>query len=108
MSGLAVSHYWLEAMDHPSTSMLSTITALYDVGAVFGATGTAVLGDRLGRKLTLISGCVVPIVGSILMAACFERIQMIFGRVLTGLGFGFITSVTPAYQSEISPAKQRG
>lgn len=26
------------------------------------------------------------------MATCFERVQMIFGRILTGLGIGFITS----------------
>jgi len=108
MSGVVISKYWLTAMDNPSTIMLSTITALYDVGAVFGAIGAAVLGDRLGRKRTLITGCVVLIVGTILMAASFERIQMMFGRVLTGLGIGFITSVTPVYQSEISPAKQRG
>ena len=96
MSGVVISHYWLAQMGHPSTIMVSTITALYDVGAVFGAIGAAVVGDRLGRKRTLILGCVVLIVGSILMAACFERIQMMVGRVLTGLGIGFITSGIPA------------
>ena len=108
MSGVVISHYWLDAMNNPSTIMLSTITALYDVGAVFGAIGAAVYGDRLGRKRTLITGCIILIIGTILMASCFERIQMMFGRVLTGIGIGFITSVTPVYQSEISPAKQRG
>ncbi len=111
-------------MGHPSTIMVSTITALYDVGAVFGAIGAAIVGDRLGRKRTLILGCTVLIVGSILMAACFERIQMMSGRILTGIGIGFITSgeaplvavdsttngppVTPVYQSEIGPAAQKG
>lgn len=108
MSGVVISKIWLAQMGHPSTIMLSTITALYDVGAVFGAICAAVLGDRLGRKRTLILGCAVLIVGTILMASCYERIQMMFGRVLTGLGIGFITSVTPVYQSEISSAKQRG
>ena len=107
MSGVVIFRYRLDAMGHPSTIMLSTITALYDVGATFGATGAAVLSDRLGRKFTLITGCVVLIIGSILLAACFERIQMMFGGVLTGLGIGFITSVPPVYQSEISPAKQQ-
>ena len=108
MSGVVISKIWLAQMDHPSTIMLSTITALYDVGAVFGAIGAAVVGDRLGRKRTLMLGCSVLIVGTILMTASYERIQMMFGRVLTGLGIGFITSVTPVYQSEISSAKQRG
>ena len=92
MSGVVVSHYWLAQMGHPSTIMVSTITALYDVGAVFGAIGAAVVGDRLGRKRTLLLGCWTLIVGAILMATCFERVQMIFGRILTGLGIGFITS----------------
>ena len=72
--------------------MVSTITALYDVGAVFGAVGAAVVGDRLGRKRTLMLGCGVLIIGTVLMTTCFERVQMMFGRVLTGLGIGFITS----------------
>ncbi|KAM0804459.1 general substrate transporter [Usnea florida] len=108
MSGVVISHYWLAQMGHPSTIMVSTITALYDVGAVFGAIGAAVVGDRLGRKRTLMLGCGVLIIGTALMTTCFERVQMMFGRVLTGLGIGFITSVTPVYQSEISPAAQRG
>ena len=92
MSGIVISHYWLSQMGHPSTIMISTITALYDIGAVFGAIGAALVGDKLGRKRTLMLGCIVLIVGSILMASCFERVQMMVGRVLTGLGIGFITS----------------
>lgn len=92
MSGVVVSHFWLAQMGHPSTIMVSTITALYDVGAVFGSIGAAVVGDKLGRKRTLMLGCGVLIIGSILMASCYERIQMMFGRILTGLGIGFITS----------------
>ena len=72
--------------------MISTITAVYDVGAIFGAIGAAFVGDKLGRKRTLILGCVVLIIGSILMASCFEKVQMIIGRILTGIGVGLITS----------------
>ena len=92
MSGVVISKYWLAQMGHPSTIMVSTITALYDVGAVFGAIGAATVGDKLGRKRTLMLGCTVLIIGSVLMAACYERIQMMFGRILTGIGIGFITS----------------
>ena len=99
MSGVVISHYWLSQMGNPSTIMVSTITALYDVGAVFGAIGAAIVGDKLGRKRTLMLGCTVLIIGSILMATCFERIQMMFGRILTGLGIGFITSGKSCYSS---------
>lgn len=75
-------------MGNPSTIMVSTITALYDVGAVFGALLAAFTSEGLGRKRSLIFGTVLLIIGSVLMGSCYERIQMMFGRIFTGLGEG--------------------
>lgn len=108
MSGVVVSDYFLAAMGHPSSLMLGTITSLYDVGAVFGAIASAFCGEPLGRKNTLLLGTAILSVGTIIMGTSFERIQFMVARVITGMGIGFITSVTPVYQSEISPAAQRG
>jgi MFS family permease len=108
MSGVVISKYWLSQMGTPSTLMVGTITALYDVGAVFGAIGAAFTAEPLGRKRTLQLGTWILIVGTILMGSCYERVQMMVARVITGIGIGYITSVTPVYQSEISPAAQRG
>lgn len=108
MSGVVISKFWLAKMNHPSTLMIGTITALYDVGAIFGAIAAAFLAESLGRKRTLIVGSSVTIVGSILMGSCDERVQMMVARVVTGIGIGFVTSVTPVYQSEISSAQNRG
>lgn len=73
-------------MGNPSTIMVSTITALYDVGAVFGALLAAFTAEGFGRKRALILGTILLIIGSILMGSCYERIQMMFGRIFTGLG----------------------
>ena len=86
MSGVVISEYWLEAMGHPSTVMTGTITALYDIGAVFGAIGAALTVERLGRKRGLLIGAALIVIGAILMGCCVERIQMIVGRIVTGLG----------------------
>lgn len=86
MSGVVISEYWLRQMGHPSTIMVSTITALYDVGAVFGALFSAISAERLGRKRTLLLGSVLVIVGAVLMGSCYERVQMMVGRILTGIG----------------------
>lgn len=86
MSGVIISEYWLQQMGHPSTIMVSTITALYDVGALFGAISAAFSAERLGRKRTLILGSALVIIGSILMGSCYERIQMMVGRIVTGIG----------------------
>lgn len=108
MSGVVISDFWLSTIEHPSTLMIGTITALYDVGAVFGAIAAAFTADHLGRKHTLLLGAAIVIVGAVIMGTAFERIQFMFARIITGIGIGYITSVTPVYQSEISAATQRG
>ena len=108
MSGVVISEYWLAVMGHPSTLMVGTITALYDVGAVAGAIAAAFTAEPLGRKRTLLLGTTILIIGTILMGSAFGRAQFMAARILTGIGIGYITSVTPVYQSEVSKAAQRG
>ncbi|KAJ5353597.1 hypothetical protein N7541_006161 [Penicillium brevicompactum] len=108
MSGVVISDYWLDAMGHPSTVMTGTINAIYDIGGVFGAIGAALCVERLGRKRGLLVGAALIVIGAILMGCCVERIQFIAGRIVTGLGIGFLTSVAPVYQSEVCLPSQRG
>jgi MFS family permease len=108
ISGIVISQYWLDAMGDPSTLMIGTITALYDVGAFFGAISAAFTAEWLGRKRTLLLGAGIVVVGAILMGSAVERIQFMIARIVTGVGIGYVTSVTPVYQSEISAAEQRG
>ena len=86
MSGVVISKYWLAQMGNPSTIMMSTITALYDVGAIVGGLAAACTTEPLGRKRTLILGTVILLVGVILMGTSYERIQMMIARVITGIG----------------------
>lgn len=88
--------------------MIGTITALYDVGAFLGAIAAAFTAEPLGRKRTLLLGATIVLIGAIIMGVSYERIQFMIARVITGVGIGYITSVTPVYQSEISAAAQRG
>lgn len=108
MSGVAISHYWLLSMGNPSTLMIGTITALYDVGAFFGAISAAFTAESLGRKRTLLVGATIVTIGAILMGTSFGRVQFMVARIVTGVGIGYVTNVTPVYQSEISRAEQRG
>lgn len=86
MSGAVISEYWLEAMPTPSTVIVGTITALYDVGAVFGAISAALTVESLGKKRGLLLGASLLLIGTILMGGCVERIQTMVGRIVTDLG----------------------
>jgi len=108
MSGIILSRPWLSQMSHPSTLLISTITALHPLGALLGALLSAFVSEDLGRKRSLILGAGVLTVGSMMMGAAGERVLFMVGRVVAGVGVGVVTSVTPVYQSEISSAGQRG
>lgn len=82
--------------------------ALYEIGCMIGALSCSSLGERLGRRKIIFIGAFVMIVGSIIQAASFGIAQFIVGRVVTGFGNGFITATVPVWQSECSPAHQRG
>ncbi|CAI7639983.1 unnamed protein product [Penicillium manginii] len=85
MSGVVISEYWLREMGNPSTVMTGTITALYDIGGVFGALIAAFTVESLGRKRGLMVGAALIVIGSVLMGVSVERVLMIVGRIITGL-----------------------
>lgn len=104
MSGVVISEIWLKEMGNPSSVMIGTITAIYDIGAIVGCLAAAFWGEALGRRKTLVTGCVAVIVGMLIMTTCYGRAQMMLGRVVTGIGIGFITSgISPHYASNSLP-----
>ncbi|GAD92224.1 hypothetical protein AN8467.2 [Paecilomyces variotii No. 5] len=110
-SGVVVTQDFLEVHDlvGPSkTQALSTVTAIYDVGCFFGAIIAFTVGERLGRKLSIIIGSVIMSLGTILMVSSFSLPQMFVGRIILGLGNGINTTCAPIWQTETSPPRWRG
>ncbi|OKL57932.1 hypothetical protein UA08_06778 [Talaromyces atroroseus] len=94
-SGVVVTQDFLNILDlaGPSkTQVLSTVTAIYDVGYFLGAIVAFGLGERLGRKKAILWGTSI----------------MAIGRVVLGLGNGINTATAPIWQTETSTAKWRG
>lgn len=54
------------------------------------------------------NGCVAMIAGTLLQAMAYSRTQLIFGRVVSGIGLGIINSTVPVLQAEFSPKASRG
>lgn len=59
-----------------------------EIGCLIGALSNLWVGDRLGRRRTIILGGVIMIIGAILQATSFSYAQMLVARVITGLGNG--------------------
>ncbi|THX42267.1 general substrate transporter [Aureobasidium pullulans] len=110
-SGVVVSDDFLELHNlvGPSkTKVLSTVAAIYDVGCFIGAIIAFTVGERLGRKKTIILGTAIMSIGVILKTSSFSLPQMFAGRVILGIGNGINTATAPIWQIETAPARLRG
>ncbi|KAI8712825.1 MFS domain-containing protein [Fusarium sp. LHS14.1] len=94
--------------NHPNADMQGNITALYDIGCVVGSIICYFIGERFGRRTMLIAGGSIMIVGAAILSSSYTVAQLIFGRIVTGIGNGMNSSTAPVYQSECSPAAIRG
>ncbi|KAK9234660.1 major facilitator superfamily domain-containing protein [Lipomyces kononenkoae] len=75
--------------------MLGQISATFDLGSFAGCIVACFVGERLGRRKTIILGSSILIVGGVRQAAAFQLAQLIFGRLVAGFGNGLITSTFP-------------
>ncbi|RSH85501.1 hypothetical protein EHS25_004897 [Saitozyma podzolica] len=87
----------------------SLITSVLSAGTFFGAIIAGDLADYFGRRITIISGCIIFTVGCILQVASSTGLGLIVaGRLISGFGVGFISAIIILYMSEIAPRKVRG
>jgi sugar porter (SP) family MFS transporter len=78
------------------------------LGCLLGAAGASLIGDRFGRRKSLLLAAVV-FAGSTAMTALANSITVFsLGRLAGGLAIGLSSVLTPVYISEIAPARIRG
>ncbi|KAL2820100.1 general substrate transporter [Aspergillus granulosus] len=91
-----------------SSSNKSLITSILSAGTFFGAIIAGDLADWFGRRTTIISGCLVFMVGVALQIASTTVALLVVGRLIAGFGVGFVSAIIILYMSEIAPRKVRG
>ncbi|RFU33698.1 hypothetical protein B7463_g2612, partial [Scytalidium lignicola] len=88
------------------------VTAIYEIGCLFGAIFILSFGDITGRRKAMIMGGVIMILGVIVQVTAVKgqhaTAQFIIGRTITGFGNGVNTSTIPTYQAECSRTTNRG
>lgn len=99
----------ISAPDAIMSKLIFTIfSSFFNLGAAVGALSTVLLSDLIGRKDTLIVSMCTWSFGFLLLSIYPNQWLLIAGRILTGVGLGISTSVTPTYISEVVSAKYRG
>ncbi|KWU45679.1 general substrate transporter [Rhodotorula sp. JG-1b] len=97
MGGLISLERFLEVFPECRDPDVAGITvAVYELGCLLGAIWTIAMGDRLGRKNTIMLGMIVMCIGAAIMSASF------------GLAEFLNTATIPSLQSELAPPRIRG
>ncbi|KAG5913890.1 hypothetical protein E4U42_000812 [Claviceps africana] len=116
INGVLGSKIFIDAVEYPGASAISEsntslIVSILSCGTFFGALIAGDLADYMGRKWTVILGCVVYALGVVVQMITSPEHALgpiVAGRVIAGLGVGFESAVVILYMSEICPRKVRG
>ncbi|KAK0610094.1 general substrate transporter [Bombardia bombarda] len=113
ISGVMGMEFFIHQIEGPEAIILSAwkkslVTSILSAGTFFGAVIAGDVADWIGRRPTVIFGCLVFIVGVILQTASSDLGLLVAGRLIAGLGVGFVSAVIVLYMSEIAPRKVRG
>lgn len=118
MSGIITAPQFVETFppvggeSHHATVIQGAVTSCYEIGCFFGALLAMYMGGKFGRKLLIILGSFIIIIGTFISIFPFRGHwalgHFVIARVVTGFGNGFNTATIPIYQSELSDPRNRG
>ncbi|KAI9012262.1 general substrate transporter [Hyaloraphidium curvatum] len=91
-----------------SANLESNIVSLCIVGSIVGAFILIFTGDYMGRKGALFVGSGFLAIGAAIAAASTSIGMLYAGRILGGVGIGFLSGTVGVYLAEITPADIRG
>ena len=91
-----------------SATMEEIVVSSVLVGAVAGATIGGALTDRFGRRKMIILAGIIFTVSALGTALAPTVGWLIVARVVSGIGIGIASFISPMYIAELVPAKVRG
>ncbi|KAL5697308.1 Sugar transport protein mst6 [Ranunculus cassubicifolius] len=90
------------------SQLLTSFTSSLYVAALVASFFASATTRALGRKISMLTGGLVFLVGAALNGAAVNVEMLIIGRILLGVGVGYANQSVPLYLSEMAPAKLRG
>ncbi|HEY2468646.1 MAG TPA: sugar porter family MFS transporter [Terracidiphilus sp.] len=78
------------------------------LGCLLGAAGASLIGDRIGRRRSLLLSAILFALSTVGAALAHSVLVFSIGRLVGGLAIGLASVLTPVYIAEVSPARSRG
>lgn len=109
INGVLGSKIFIHAVEGPafdklSESNTSLIVSILSCGTFFGAIIAGDVADWIGRKWTVILGCLIYMIGVVvqMITGAGDALgAIVAGRLIAGLGVGFESAIVILYMSEI-------
>ncbi|XP_060975018.1 sugar carrier protein C-like [Cannabis sativa] len=90
------------------SQLLTLFTSSLYVAALVSSIGASKITRLLGRRVTMLWGGILFLIGAILNASAQNIWMLILGRLFLGFGIGCANQSVPIYVSEMAPYKYRG
>ncbi|HUY81682.1 MAG TPA: sugar porter family MFS transporter [Acidobacteriaceae bacterium] len=78
------------------------------LGCLLGAAGASLIGDRIGRRKSLLLAAVLFAASTVGASLANSVTVFSVGRLAGGLAIGLASVLTPVYIAEVAPARNRG
>jgi len=109
ISGVNGMDYFIKVIEGPDATVMSAtnkslITSILSAGTFFGALMAGDFADWIGRRLTIILGCAIFLVGVALQTASEGLGLIVAGRLVAGFGVGFVSAILILVSSAATPS----
>ncbi len=91
-----------------SNAATEVATSALLLGCLLGAAGASLIGDRFGRRKSLLFTAAIFAASTMVTALANSMTVFSLGRLAGGLAIGLSSVLTPVYITEIAPARNRG
>ncbi|KAI9698035.1 MAG: hypothetical protein M1836_004388 [Candelina mexicana] len=107
LGGILLTPEFQTAMGMPNTTTISMITSVFLLASWLGCIIMSLIGMIQGRRMWILIGNLVSVVGSVVSACSYSPGQLIVGRIIVGIGNGLITSMVPSWAAEMAIDKSK-
>ncbi|KAI9723471.1 MAG: hypothetical protein M1828_004201 [Chrysothrix sp. TS-e1954] len=108
IGGVVVMDQFHDVFGELSPTMHGFTVSFVMLAGSFSSLFAGQMADRIGRLPTIGIGAVILLLGQIFQGAAFWLPMFLVGRMLAGLGQGFLIGNIAVYIAELAPSARRG
>ncbi|KAL2215456.1 putative transporter [Thermoascus aurantiacus ATCC 26904] len=107
MNGLQTLAHWQDYFHHPTGSLLGILSAIMSLGSLVALPVVPYTADLLGRRLGVVIGCLIMILGVILQSISANYGMFLAARFLIGFGVAIAHGASPLLITELVHTQHR-